>query len=117
VGLHLDLIGDLASDMFAAGPVDLMPHLETGREESLRCYAALLDGASCRFERFDDGLLIGLRLIVERNSALGRGAPPRHSHELYAHADWPRVRADLEGCALDGPSKLARSPFAPPCGC
>jgi pyridinium-3,5-bisthiocarboxylic acid mononucleotide nickel chelatase len=96
--VHLDLVGGLAGDMFVAALVDLAPVLESGIENALRRCGRLLEGVSGRFEKHDDGMLVGCRFIVTREDERQRDANPDHPH---AHVDWRLIRSELEDSDLE----------------
>ena len=99
--VHLDLVGGLAGDMFVAALVDLAPDLEPGIGNALRRCGRLLEGVSSRFEKHDDGMLVGRRFIVTRQDEpqLGqRDADPNHHH---GHVDWRLIRSELQDSDLE----------------
>ena len=94
--VHLDLLGGLAGDMFVAALVDLAPDLEPGIENVLRCCGRLIEGVSSRFEKHDDGVLVGRRFIV-----IGEDKRQRDANHSHAHADWRLIRSELEDSDLE----------------
>lgn len=77
--IHLDALGGVAGDMFAAAAVDARPALEA----PVRAALAALDlpaGVRCAFRAHNDGVLAGRRFVVE-------GAAPEHSTAASLLAD------------------------------
>lgn len=102
--VHLDLLGGLAGDMFVAALVDLAPDLEPEIENVLRRCGRLLEGVSSRFEKHDDGVLVGRRFIV-----IGEDKRQRDANHSHAHADWRLIRSELEDSTSNQPSSGMRS--------
>lgn len=85
--IHLDPIGGLAGDMFAAAVVDAMPALALPLLAMLRGLG-LPDGVSARFDECRAGGLKGLRFVVEGAQELPQ---PGRAHAHRPHAairDW-----------------------------
>jgi len=89
--------------MFVAGLVDLLPNLVPRLEENLRRCGPLLEGVSCRVERFDDGTMVGRRFRLERNqNRTARDHETKHAeHHAHDHVDWRLIRREVDGSALD----------------
>jgi hypothetical protein len=106
---HLDPLGGVAGDMFAAALLDLRPELETGLRELLkRC--RLLDDITVDVCAHEDGILTGRRFTVSngqesRNSASHHAShgnnhhhgPHQHDHPPHEHVEWRGIRHLLEG--------------------
>jgi pyridinium-3,5-bisthiocarboxylic acid mononucleotide nickel chelatase len=86
--IHLDLLGGIAGDMFAAALLDAFPEHEAGARASV---AAVSGAVACRAEPHGDGTLVGRRFVVEA------GEPERGHHH---HRHWASIRADLERAPL-----------------
>ncbi|TCL71201.1 LarC family nickel insertion protein [Rhizobium sp. BK251] len=120
--IHLDPLGGIAGDMFAAAILDLRPDLEAGLIRVI-ALCPLPDGVSCRLVSHDDGVLTGRRFIVERaghedDRAEGNTARAHHHHghdhdhhhhddshdhghdHGHDHAAWREIRASLENASL-----------------
>jgi uncharacterized protein (TIGR00299 family) protein len=85
--LHLDPLGGIAGDMFAAAVLDAFPQ----RAESAIAAASALAPVRCRLVEHRDGLLAGRRFLVE--------AEHRHGHE-HAHTHWRDIRRRIQGSDL-----------------
>ncbi|MDB5524321.1 MAG: LarC family nickel insertion protein [Rhizobium sp.] len=79
--LHLDPVGGIAGDMFAAAILDLRPDLETGLRAALALCPLIED---VEFERLahNDGVLTGQRFLVRKH-----GADRQHPHAHHHHHD------------------------------
>lgn len=108
--IHLDALGGVAGDMFAAALLDAFPEHEAGVLASI---GAAIDGVACECLRHNDGILSGHRFVVSRSAASGPGPhthPHRHDgghhhhaadhHHDHAHRPWSDIRADLRRAAL-----------------
>ena len=104
--LHLDPLGGLAGDMFAACLLAAFPQHEAAVEAAVSRAAPV----RCRLLAHDDGVLAGWRFRIEQ--ADGRPAdapPPDHSHHhhddahdhSHGHRAWSDIRAHLRRCGLD----------------
>jgi pyridinium-3,5-bisthiocarboxylic acid mononucleotide nickel chelatase len=82
--LHLDAVGGIAGDMFAAALLDAQPALTEG---CLRV-AEIVSGAPCRLLRHRDSVLAGVRFAVED-----------HGHHHH-HTAWAEIRARLHSADL-----------------
>ncbi|KQP42952.1 hypothetical protein ASF49_03865 [Methylobacterium sp. Leaf104] len=121
--IHLDALGGIAGDMFAAALLDAFPDREAGVLDSIR---ATLPEVSCELVRHNDGILAGRRFRVARRGTEGgraEAAPvhrhPDHDHDhdhahesvhghphgdaaaAHGHRHWSRIRAELEAAPLD----------------
>jgi len=117
---HLDPVGGIAGDMFVAAILDVRPDLETGLRETLsRC--PLIEDVSVAVVKHNDGVLTGLRFLVDRIQKEPAPAEHRHVHEHHHHGDddhhhrceshdhhhvhghvaWRDIRSALENAQLD----------------
>jgi len=125
--IHLDPLGGIAGDMFAAAILDLRPDLQEGLNRALAS-CPLLDHVDVELVAHNDGILTGKRFIVRRN---GRRAEAEndvaehhhhphhddhahehdrdhhhhhgddHDHPQHEHADWRLIREALAASDLD----------------
>src|SRR5579859_1565974 len=84
--LHLDAIGGIAGDMFAAALLDA----EEAQADACLRAAEAVAGAPCRLLRHHDSVLAGTRF--------GVSLPARDHH--HAHVAWADIRARLHDAAL-----------------
>ena len=90
--LHLDPVGGVAGDMFAAAMLDALPEFETA---ALALVAEVTGGAArASLDRAPKGGFAGAHLVIEAE----------HEH---AHRHLSDVRAMLEGCAALPPAATA----------
>ena len=90
--LHLDPVGGVAGDMFAAAMLDAFPEFETA---ALALVAEVTGGAArASLDRAPKGGFAGAHLVIEAE----------HEH---AHRHLSDVRAMLEGCAALPPAATA----------
>ena len=119
--LHLDPLGGLAGDMFAACLLGAFPQHRDAVEAAVSRAAAM----QCRLLAHDDGVLAGWRFRIEGRDGQAIDAaddvePPRaahhhhhhgHDHDpgrddaaggaRHGHRDWRDIRAHLGGCGLE----------------
>ncbi|KQQ32086.1 hypothetical protein ASF58_11145 [Methylobacterium sp. Leaf125] len=113
--IHLDALGGVAGDMFAAALLDAFPDQEAGVLESIR---AALPEVSGELVRHNDGILAGRRFVVAHGPGARDGGAAGHTHRhhdhAHAHGDghghagdaqhghrhWSQIRADLQACPL-----------------
>lgn len=103
--IHLDALGGVAGDMFAAALLDAFPEHEAGVLASIR---AALPEVACECIRHNDGILTGRRFVVGQDRPADSGGHDHHhadghSHHAtntHAHRHWSGIRADLERAAL-----------------
>ena len=108
--IHLDALGGMAGDMFAAALLDAFPEHEGRVLASVRAATAALP-VECRLVPHHDGVLSGSRFIVELLLPRDRRHPHRHDRaagHVHAHADeyhrpWAEIRAGLLGADLEEP--------------
>ena len=98
--LHLQPVGGIAGDMFAAALLDVRPELEPGLHEALR--RAGLDGiVSVARIAHDDGVLAGSRFAVTPAAPEARGHVHRHYPEVVALFRDARIDERVRARALD----------------
>ncbi len=124
IHLHLDPLGGLAGDMFAACLLGAFPQHRDAVEAAVSCAAPV----RCRLLAHDDGVLTGWRFQIEgadgRSAAATDDAEPRHAehdhghdhhheHTLDPHPDdtasgvehghraWRDIRTHLGDCGLE----------------
>ena len=114
IHIHLDAIGGVAGDMFAACLLDALPaHVDA----VIACVQRLAP-VSCALVRHDDGILTGARFAVTELAPAGTEAAEarpdpvhhhhhddEHAHESghahdHGHVQWSRIRDDLRGAGL-----------------
>ena len=112
IHLHLDPLGGMAGDMFAAALLSAFPQHESLVADTV----ARLVPVRCRALPYNDGVLNGLRFRVEGADGLPCDAALHehehehgHHHDHHHHRDHPRdhehrawqhIRADLLSCGL-----------------
>ena len=94
--IHLDVLGGLAGDMFAASLLDAFPDHEAGVS------AAVAGGPSIRCGRVShqDGVLAGSRFRVTMASD-APDASSHHDHHHHDHRHWADIRHGLVRSGLD----------------
>ncbi len=108
--IHLDALGGMAGDMFAAAVLDAFPEHEAG---VLASVAAVTGEVGCRLVPHNDGVLQGRRFLVERDGAPADEPSHRHHpHDHHEHAHphahapqgghrrWSDIEADLRRAEL-----------------
>ncbi len=93
---HLDPVGGLAGDMFAAALLDLRPELADGLQKTV---AALGPGIEVEAAPHGDGVLTGKRFLVR---------PPATADEAHDHVRFTTVLERLEAAPLP-PAVRARA--------
>lgn len=126
IHLHLDPLGGMAGDMFAAALLSAFPEHENSVAEAV----AKAVPVRCRTLPHNDGVLAGLRFRVEgadgrpadapaatskihahgheqghthdhhRGSGQGHDHDDAHEHD-HRHREWRQIRAELLSCGLD----------------
>ncbi len=90
--IHLDPLGGIAGDMFAAAMLDVFPEHQA---DVIRA-AESLAGVACGLSAHDDGTLTGRRFEVDE--------PVHHPHgHRHDHAHWRDIRARIEAADLPQP--------------
>ncbi len=110
--IHLDAIGGVAGDMFAAALLDAFPEHEAGVRASVE--AASRSGVTCALHPHGDGTLHGHRFsVTQAQGQDGRGVVDRHHDEDHHHAQpgsrsvghdhrhWAEIRAALRHAHLE----------------
>jgi pyridinium-3,5-bisthiocarboxylic acid mononucleotide nickel chelatase len=116
--LHLDPVGGLAGDMFAAALLDASPQLGAlgvalgvGLLEAL-ARAGLAPDVVVRWERVTEEVLAGTRFVVDDPRERGRPTPPHHAVLLpgighgnghghgHAHVPFAALRRQIEDSGL-----------------
>jgi uncharacterized protein (DUF111 family) len=101
VQVHLDLVGGLAGDMFAAALLDAFPQHETRVRAAVHAGFAADEAVTATLVNHGDGLFHGRRFLVARQlnatsngeSALAGAAPQGGGHR---HTRWRELRDVLE---------------------
>ncbi|MGU3466728.1 LarC family nickel insertion protein [Methylobacterium sp. C33D] len=75
--IHLDALGGVAGDMFAAALLDAFPEHQAGVSASVRAVDARI---ACAVRAHNDGILSGARFAVSAPGAEPGPAPHRHEH-------------------------------------
>ena len=105
--LHLDPLGGIAGDMFAAAMLDAWPALGDGLVAALRD-AGLVDDVAVRWERVTDETLAGTRFVVDDPRERGRPVPASNlvltrSAGTHAHVPYRDIRARIAGSGNQEP--------------
>ncbi len=100
---HLDLVGGLAGDMFAAALLDAFPEHEARVLAAVSAAFAGDGSVTARLVSHGDGLFRGRRFLVARAAQAGaslaltpRGARNGTLAGAHTHVTWREVRAGLE---------------------
>jgi uncharacterized protein (TIGR00299 family) protein len=112
---HLDPVGGIAGDMFAAAILDLRPDLETGLRAAL-ALCPLIEEVEFTLAAHNDGVLAGRRFLVRKHGEVEPDAHPHghhdhhHDHDHHEdhhpghshdHTDWRLIREALTASKLD----------------
>ena len=90
--IHLDAVGGIAGDMFAAAILDAYPSLFSACEEALHALALDSDTKIYMEKHIDSGFK-GTRFIVD---------DPRSKNSISGkHVHWMKIRKFLESASLD----------------
>ncbi|MBB3458346.1 hypothetical protein FHT86_006672 [Rhizobium sp. BK313] len=84
--LHLDPLGGIAGDMFAAALLDLRPDLEAGLKRTL-ALCPLIEDVEFEFAAHNDGVLTGHRFLVRRDGNRRIAEDQHHHHHSHEHHD------------------------------
>lgn len=79
--IHLDALGGVAGDMFAAALLDAFPEHQAGVGASIRAVDARI---ACALHPHNDGILRGARFLVS-GPAVEREHRPGHRHDHHHH--------------------------------
>ena len=90
--LHLDPLGGVSGDMFAASLLHAVPDALADIQRAVSTAA----GVACNTAAHNDGTLTGLRFTVEDAH--------HHHHHHHHHTHWSDIRARLSD-TLDGPTR------------
>ncbi|MEM8975758.1 MAG: LarC family nickel insertion protein [Pseudomonadota bacterium] len=102
--IHLDAVGGIAGDMFAASLCDGLPCLIPAMNEAVE--AVRPAGVEAKLEEFTDGILIGKKFVVTQSSE--HSVDHDHHHHTHSHDDdhnhahhhhhrhWRDIRSMLE---------------------
>ena len=94
--IHLDAVGGVAGDMFAAALLDIRPDLWPRCEAAIAAMA-LPERTRVTRQPHGDGVLTGSRFLVEGVSAAGNG----QNQTAESHVHWRDIRGRLEQAPLD----------------
>lgn len=97
--VHLDAVGGIAGDMFAAALLDIRPDLWPPCEWAIRA-VGLPDGARASLTPHGDGVLTGSRFVVEGPAPMLPGNGDHHVH-------WPEIRSRILSAPLDDGTRAA----------
>jgi len=91
--IHLDAVGGVAGDMFAAALLDAFPQHEEIVLAAVRAVAPV----RCALVAHNDGVLRGRRFDV----ALAESRHQHDGHRHHEHRHWSQIKAHLESADLD----------------
>ena len=99
--IHLDPVGGIAGDMFAAAMLDAFPEHAEGAIAAAQALAPV----SCQLLPHNDGVLSGRRFDVHElerrhDHHHHHGHDDHHGHEHHAHVHWSDIRSRIAGCDL-----------------
>jgi len=104
--LHLDVVGGIAGDMFAAAILDLQPELQA-EVDSMLSATGLIDMVNIERHDHSDGMLTGSRVSVVPVSA------PAHHHRAWLEIREMIASMELSdgarACSIDIFSRLAEA--------
>ncbi|MCJ2067103.1 LarC family nickel insertion protein [Methylobacterium sp. J-088] len=117
--IHLDALGGVAGDMFAAALLDAFPEHQDGVSASIRAVDARI---ACALHPHNDGILRGARFFVsgpgvepDHRHDHGHHHHPHHDHDHthghthdHGHRPWSEIRAALTEADL-APSVRAQA--------
>jgi uncharacterized protein (TIGR00299 family) protein len=93
--IHLDAVGGVAGDMFAAAVLDAFPELRDGMLSAIRS-AGLPEGIVCRVAEHRDAVLTGLKFIVEEPAFREREPGSRYlGSPEHRHVPFREIRARI----------------------
>lgn len=97
--IHLDAVGGIAGDMFAAALLDIRPDLWPACQRAIAALG-LPDGARASLTPHGDGVLTGSRFVVDGPAAI-RADSGGH------HIRWPDIRERIASAPLDAGTRSA----------
>ncbi|XYD09030.1 LarC family nickel insertion protein [Methylobacterium sp. NMS12] len=92
--IHLDALGGVAGDMFAAALLDAFPEHQAGVSASIRAVDARI---ACAVRAHNDGILSGARFAVSAPGTEPGPAPHRHEHPAHHDHPHPHDRGHQHG--------------------
>jgi pyridinium-3,5-bisthiocarboxylic acid mononucleotide nickel chelatase len=93
--IHLDPVGGIAGDMFAAAMLNAMPEQAAPLQQAIGGLA-LPNGVTAALVAHDDGTLSGARFDVTLPGGAGENDPDHHNHRPFRE-----IRRFLDAAALD----------------
>jgi len=93
--IHLDAVGGMAGDMFAAALLDIRPDLWPACQRAIAA-VGLPDGVRATLTPNGDGMLTGSRFAVE--GPVG---------DVDQHVQWPEIRERIASAPLDAGTQVA----------
>lgn len=97
--VHLDAVGGISGDMFAAALLDIRPDLWPPCERAIAALG-LPDGARASLTPHRDGVLTGSRFIVDGPASTW---PDNGDHHMH----WPEIRTRIASAPLDDGARAA----------